>query len=331
MAPYIAYILIKNFESTSKKLGFDKFSIIRVDSRNWEEIKKIFSPIPVYKTGQHYIERRYEKVPPLYSDADDVSGFGRIPYYSEDLMFLLRLYKVGDIVFEAQVIKDPDNNISHQYQYPVAFSNYHSPCHYKMSEEDVIKFNKFLEEVSECPGWNSECFKITRRYFLWGGSKEFFPGRDNERILDYMIALEAAFVPETDFVTRRLRERTAAILSRKDKEKSIFKKRIDNFYRIRSFLAHGNPLSSKQIKILEEESSFFENDIRQLLRHILKAFPPNKNGRKEYLCKLGDISDEEKGDKIIEDFRRIKDKAVRKKAIKSVSGETGDTNLKDPK
>jgi hypothetical protein len=318
MAPYIAYILIKNFESTSKKLGFDKFSIIRVDSRNWEEIKEIFNPIPVYRTGQHYIERRYEKVPPLYCDADDVSGFGRIPYDSEDLMFLLRLYKAGDIVFEAQVIKDPDGNISHQYPYPMAFSNYHSPCHYKISEEDVIKFNKFSEEVSECAGWNSEWFKITRRYFLWGGSKEFFPGRDNERILDYMIALEAALVPETERVSLRLRKRAAAILGGDNKN---IKNRINNFYGVRSTLAHGNALSRKQIKILETQSFFFENDVRELIKSTLKNCLSNENARKKYLCKLGDISDEEKGDKIIEDFKSIINNTVRENILKSIFSE----------
>jgi hypothetical protein len=196
-------------------LVFDKFSITRIDNSNYEELGAIFES--VNRFGQHFIERRYDEVPSLPEGEEDFSGLGRIPYDSEDLMLLLRLFKTGDIVFMAQIIKRPDGDPLRQYQYPMVFSQYHSPQHYKMSEEEIPIFNAFYVEAAKWPGWHSEWFKIAKRYFLWGGSKEFYPGRDNERILDYMIALEASFVPESDFVSRRLRERTAAILGGDEK------------------------------------------------------------------------------------------------------------------
>lgn len=230
-------------------------------------------------------------------------------------MLLLRLFKARDIVFVAQVVRTQDN-IFRQYKYPMAFSNYHSRSLYEMSEPEIPKFNEFFTEATKWPGWNAPWFNnVARRYFLWGGSKEFYPGRDNERILDYMIALEAAFVPEGDFVSRRLRERTAAILGGTEGERSIFIERIKNFYNIRSTFAHGNLLSNEQIKFLEENSFLFENDVRKLLREILKNCPSNDDARREYLCQLYDVSDKQRAEKIFSDFKAIKNVAIRNKLL----------------
>lgn len=188
MVFYTTYILIQNFESGSKKLVFPEFSITKIDNSNYDDLKGIFKSVCVYRSGQHFIERRYGELPSLPEGEEDFSGLGRIPYDSEDLMLLLRLFKMGDLVFVAQIIKQPDGDPLGQYQYPMVFSKYRSPHHYKMSEEEIPIFNSFHMEAAKWTGWHSEWFKVARRYFLWGGSKRFHPGRDNERILDYMIA-----------------------------------------------------------------------------------------------------------------------------------------------
>jgi len=314
---YTVYILIQNFESGSKKLFFDdKLSITRIDNRNYDELKAVFRS--VNRIGQHFIERWYDDLPSLPEGDEDVSGLGRIPYDSEDLMLLLRLFKAGDIVFVAQVIRTPTGDLLSQYRYPMAFSGYHSPFHYKMSEDEIPIFNEFYRQAPKWPGWDSEWFKIARRYFLWGGSKEFHPGRDNERILDYMIALEASFVPEGDFVSRRLRERTGAILG--GDERASFKKMINEFYGIRSALAHGDALSPEQTMILNEERLKFEEGIRRMLRKILKNCPASEDDRRKYLSGLYDISDVERAEKIISDFGAIKDAKIKGELMKKLIG-----------
>lgn len=320
MTFYRTYILIQNFESESKKLVFDEFSITKIDNSNWEELKDIFKSVCVYRFGQHFIERRYGEVPSLPEGEEDLSGLGRIPYDSEDLMLLLRLFKMGDLVFVAQIIKQPEGDPLGQYQYPMVFSKYGSPHHYKMSEEEIPVFNSFHMKAAKWPGWYSEWFKIARRYFLWGGSKEFHPGRDNERILDYMIALEAAFIPERDFVSRRLKERTTAILGGTQGERSSFRKMMNEFYGIRSALAHGDPLSPKQIMILKGKRLEFEKCVRRLLRKILENCPAGEGERQKYLSGLYDISDVERAEKIISDFRAIKDAKIKDGLLKRLSG-----------
>jgi hypothetical protein len=318
MAFYTTYILIKNFESESKKLVFDEFSITKIDNSNYDELKGIFKSVCVYRFGQHFIERRYSEVPSLPEGEDDESGLGRILYNSEDLMLLLRLFKVGDLAFVAQTIKRPNGDCESQYPYPRAFSTYTSPFHYRMTEEEIPAFNAFYVEAAKWRGWDSEWFKIARRYFLWGGSKEFHPGRDNERILDHVMALEAAFVPERDFVSRRLNERMTALLGGTQGERSSFRKMMNEFYGIRSALAHGDTLSSKQIMILKGKRLEFEDGVRRLLRKILENCRAGENERRRYLSELYDISDVERAKKIISDFSAIKDAKIRNELLKKL-------------
>lgn len=316
---YIAYILIQNFESKSKKLIFrNKLSITRIDNSNYKELKEIFKF--VNKLGQHFIERQYDEVPSLSEGDDDFSELGRIPEDSDDLMLLLRLFKSGDIVFVAQAFKTPSNGLLSQYRYATVFSGYHSRFHYKMSDDDTPVFDEFFEQAPKWPGWNSEWFKIARRYFLWGGSKRFHPGRDNERILDYMIALEASFVPERDFVSRRLRKRGAAILGGSEDEKSSLRKMLNEFYGIRSALAHGDALSPEQIMILEKKRLDFEDGVRRLIRKVLGTCPASEDERRRYLSGLYDISDSERAKKIISDFGSIKETKIRSELLKKLSG-----------
>jgi hypothetical protein len=115
MAFHTTYILIRNFESESKELPFDEFSIKKIDNSNYDELKAIFKSIYVYRFGHHFIERRYTKLPSLPEGEEDLSGLGRIPYDSGDLMLLLRLFKAGDIVFVAQTIKRANGDCLSQY------------------------------------------------------------------------------------------------------------------------------------------------------------------------------------------------------------------------
>lgn len=315
---YTAYILIQNFESKLTELQFDKFSITRIDNRNYERLKEIFKSTFLKRQGQHFIERRYIELPGLTEDYEDPSGLGRIPYDSEDLMLLLRLFKTGDIVFVSAAVSTPENGLLSQYQYPMAFSIYRSPFHYKISEEDIPLFNEFFEDVPKWLGWNSSWFKIARRHFLWGGSKRFHPSRDTERILDYMISLEASFVSETDFVSRRLRERTASILGGSEKDKSRFKKEMSVLYAIRSALAHGNPLSSEQTRFLKEKRPSIEENVRRLLKNILKSCPSSAGDRRSFLSDLYDISDYDRAEKVISDFKAIKDTKIRDELLKKM-------------
>jgi len=112
---------------------FDKFSITKIDNSNWEKLKTIFRPVFVKRVGQHFIERQYKEVPSLAEGEEDFASLGHIPYDSEDLMLLLRLFKAGDIVYVAGAVETPEGNLLSQYQYPEMWlGKYHQTPSRKM-------------------------------------------------------------------------------------------------------------------------------------------------------------------------------------------------------
>jgi len=318
MSGYTVYILTQNIETKEKKLGCRQFSITEVDQDNLTEYRDLFGNLPVYK-GEHVIERRHETVPELHDNVDDFAGLDRIARDSEDFMLLLRLFRAGDIVFVGQVIMTPEDGLASQVPYPMCFSNYPSAFTYQILEGELSQFDVLFSEARKWHGWGSSWFGVARNYFLWGGSKWFHPERANERVLDYMIALEAALVPEDRFVSRRLCERAAAILSQKGQEKLAASRRMKDYYAVRSNLAHGDRISNKQAEFLKTTHRLFEDDVRALLMETLKNCPAEDDARHEYLCQLFDITDLDMAKKIISDLGFIKNPEVWSRLLNQLS------------
>src|SRR6266851_2739208 len=196
---YSVNILITNFASNIETLSFQNFSIQKVTFRNWEQVKQRFPGYQLFHNDtQHYIQRDYSTILP--HPADQV-GLGSIPFDSEDLMLLLRLFKSGDICFLGQVVHTPEGP-RNQYRYPQVFSGFPYSSLYTLKAEESASFDAFCADALTWPGWQSVWFKVSRRCFLWGSSKEFNVTRERiedwelERTLDFCTALEAAIVPD---------------------------------------------------------------------------------------------------------------------------------------
>ncbi len=327
--PYSSLILLHNLDTDAEELAFAGYVIRPVTDANWENLKKIFSWTVVFRSGQHYMRRDYEAVPPSPED-DDPSGFGAIPYDSEDAMLLLRLFKPGDLVFLAQVIKGPDGQTYSQYRYPQVFSSYHSPFPYSLRAPECSELDLFCREAPTWAGWRSPWFKMARRYFLWGSSKELNIQRarrdqwELERILDFFIALEAALVPENDFVSRRLRQRTARLLASDSAAADSFKTRIGRLYGVRSALAHGGTIGDEIAQTLAADIQAFEADVRKILRAALQhaVRDETEEARVLRLQSLFDVSDENRANKLTEDWRSIRSQGVREELIGQLRRET---------
>jgi hypothetical protein len=316
--PYSAYILIANFKSDADPLQFRNFAIHKVTTWNWQRVLKMF-PGHVIQ-DRHYIHRDYPEVPP---DVRNPYGLGRIPFDSEDVMLLLRLFKPGDICFVVQVTQTPEG-LQRQYPYPQAFSDYYSTQIYSLNSAECKAFDTIFAQAPSWAGWNSAWFKISRRYFLWGGSKAFsITRRELERILDFFIALEAALVPEHDFVGRRLRERAAALLGLDHDTAGLFKKRLGDVYGIRSIIAHGGIITDSQVELLHRDMPHFEKDVRDLLKQALQDCPADEEERRDYLRSLYDIPDQVRADRLKEDFKAIKTIPMRKSLHEDLKPYTG--------
>jgi len=274
--------------------------------------------------GDYYIKRDYIETPQLY----DQYGRWMIPYDSEDLMLLLRLFKPGNINFVEQVFHTPDGTW-YQRPYPQVFSELHSSPRYTLRMEECASFDTFFANTPTWPGWKSAWFKVSRRYFLWGSSKEFNIARERsenwelERILDFYTALEAALVPEDDgFVARRLRERAAKLLQLSTDAAKTLKKRFTELYRVRSSVAHGGirehseEEKNRKKNMLSNLMPAFEQDVRDLLKAALQYCPCDENNRLQWLKKsLYDISDQDKADRLEQNFKAIQDINIRNRLL----------------
>lgn len=98
--------------------------------------------------------------------------------------------------------------------------------------------------------------KRAQRFFLYGAAKEFEADFGViDRILDYMIAMEAALVPERDHGGRLLRERAMVLLHETAEAKRVMKK----FYDVRSDIAHGASVGEERIAFLKERMGEMES------------------------------------------------------------------------
>ena len=92
------------------------------------------------------------------------------------------------------------------------------------------------------PAASSPWFSVAKRFFLYGGPKEFNTSTGAlDRILDYSIALEAVLMCETHCINRLMQCRAVALLSIPEDKTEQFSRSISRFYEYRSTIARGEP------------------------------------------------------------------------------------------
>jgi hypothetical protein len=303
-----AFVLVKNLTSDSSELIFSEFKIYEIqygDTDALERAHKLFSVgIPLY--GDWVYERSYKNI---------TNHTERILYDIEDTLFLLRLFKTGDVVFVRPCIKEQNGNLLRQLPYRV-MSDIHAFEEYELQTTECFQFDEFTAKIKSQKNWSSTWFKTARRFFLYGSSKEFNPTHNEvDRIVDYMIAIESILIPESDFIGRRLRERAASLLKNRDFNENETKLILNNFYKIRSKIVHGDNISSNTETLERINVIRFEEIIRKVISQSIQILPENDKNRNEFLKGLFDISDDDRADKVINDFGAIKNKYKKKKVF----------------
>jgi hypothetical protein len=100
-------------------------------------------------------------------------------------------------------------------------------------------------------------------------------------------------------------------------ETKATKKILTRFYKIRSTLVHGSPVSGEDLAYLQNRELWreFEKLVRDLLRAALLKIPADDVARTAYLSKLYEPSDDERAEELERTFRAIKDQRVRKELL----------------
>jgi hypothetical protein len=323
---YTAYALVRNLSHADSKKNAENAKLQFRDFCLWNlpqcevpyenrlnRARGVFAGATV-SFGDWVYERNYSAPPRargLYR-----SDLGCVAEDAEDDLLLLRLFKTGDISFARVAFCDVSGGLCPLYPYRV-ISDFRSPLIYRIAQNECPDFDAFSSELGRGAAWGSHWFMIARRYFLYGGAKEF--NCEADRILDYMIALEAALVPERDFVGRRLRERAERLVCKGPAEFSATKELLRELYGVRSTIAHGSPLTDAQRDFLHVRRNDVEDVVRKVLVESLRKVPAEEDERKAHLGNLWDISDGDRAQKLYEDFCNIKDSGERSRLLDRLS------------
>jgi hypothetical protein len=239
---------------------------------------------------------------------------GDIPFEAEDLLLALRLLHPGDISFIAHSIVGDDGRPLFQqpYRYFAAIASTH-PYHLDPGQVSEVEKRLTLLNTSAA---KSTWFSVARRFFLYGGAKEFNTYIEElDRILDYAIALESVLMFEKYFVSRMIRRRATALLKvPEDKVKNVWKF-INTFYGHRSTIAHGDPLSEDALAEIRGGMEAFEILVRGVLVAALEVIPAPDDTRKAKLMELAAVTEAERIDFLIEQAKAIENDDRRKSVI----------------
>ncbi len=302
--PFTAYALVKNLGSSGDELQFQDFCLRKLRAGRRAEVDEARKTFPRGRVsfGDWVYERIYQQPPPVAQGQQDI-GFGRIPSQSEDDLLIFRLFKVGDICFSEQSIRSPDGTLNTQYPY-WAISDVNTTLRYSMDQDDCASWDALALELPTCEGWNSTWFQTARRFFLSGGAKEFNLHWDIvDRIVDYMVALEAVLSTDKDYLRRQLSQRGSRLLNPAAPEECA--RLIKRFYDVRSTIAHGSKLSERDKDYIRNSRSDFEAVVRSVLIAALRTLPSDDADQKRRLTVLFDVSDEDLANKVEEIFSRI--------------------------
>lgn len=332
---WVAFVLVRNLELPLRRaitgpadLVFNEFTIWDIpqgDEERRATARQLFPGACVHYCDCVY-ERHYASIPPAREAA--ASGYGGIRDDVEDALLLLRLFKPGDLAFAQLKLQEPDGKLHAQFPYRLISNATPGGILYRMSPGECAGWDTFASELKSRPGWHSPWFRVARRFFLYGGAKEFNcrrgPGteaNEADRIVDYMIALEATLAPENDdFISRRLRERAVKLLDRQGEQADNTRDLLNDFYGLRSRIAHGSPLSDADLDFIEKNKEDFEHTVRKILIEGLRQLPPADKGRTQILAHWWAASDTERAQRVFEDFGKIKNHGEKRHLVERLSG-----------
>ena len=329
--PYIASVLVRNVRLLTKRrpehLGdfsptttveFGEFSVREIDSQDFEDARTLLAFDSAYQ-GDCILEKRYPTLPRTNSGSP--AGVGGIPDDLEDLLFLLRLYKGGDLAFVKIAVTKPNGQTVHMSQYDVVNDlNSYALSVTELNETEKDSWQQFAVEMRTSPSWQSNWFERAKDAFLRGGSREFNPGIGVlDRITDYMTALEAVLVSEDTFVSKRLTQRGARLLNTDDQQRSedcvTLLKRL---YKLRSILVHGNVVNDAELQWVREYQWQWEHVVRSILARAVELKTDNTS-RKAVLSAIYDISDQDRIKTIRQQFGEIEDRGLRHSLAKNLA------------
>src|SRR5579871_196922 len=304
-----AYALVRHIESADDELVFRDFRFWRAASPGLVRDAQAYFPRTNVQMHKEWVyERHYTHVP---------ENFGSVPFDVLETLLLLRLFRTGEISFVRHTVRDANGEILQQWPQRTMTEMYAPYSHYYvLQQSECSSFDTFADSLCQAAGWNSDWFKTAQRFFLYGAAKEFEADFGIiDRVLDYMIAMEAALVPERDHVGRRLRERAMALLHETADAKRVMKK----FYDVRSDIAHGASVGEERIVFLKDRMGEMESWVRRSLVAAVRTLVADDTTRTEQLKQIYDVTDADRLQAVRNAAYEVRPEYLKKSLLKAIS------------
>jgi hypothetical protein len=316
-----ALAVVHNFSSSAEVsvLEFGEFTLRRIDASNYDTYRTFFTSGDVFFNDWVYSRFYPDRVLASPIMSGSLKG---IPQDTEDVLFLLRLYKVGDIGFHNQIVRSPGGRTKIE-QAPYSNMNAlnrNSVFTTELEPEECPKFIEFANGIRSSQSWGAPWFSIARRYFMYGSGKEYMPQWDEvDRIVNYGTALEATLTPEQDFTKNRFMNRATRLMAENDGDSKATLSRMKELYNMRSTIVHGRGLVQENIEWLTDNAFEIELATRNILTLGVQYIPAEEEARKVYLSQLYDVEDSKHGEATWNAFCQIETPEVQQETIKSIA------------
>jgi hypothetical protein len=198
----------------------------------------------------------------------------------------LRLWKKGDVGYDTTYYLLKWNSRGGAIDGSTSIFFGDPPVVLKLAE--VEEFKNFYKIIRDARNSDYKFLNMAINRFNYAYERK----RQEDKLIDYMVAFEALFMKETQELRHRLSVRIAKFLKGKYDERKELSSKFKKIYDIRSKIVHGNTINPKNLEKLEVESlneliSEVEEQLRVSIKKIINLIDQDVNyNHEEFIDKL---------------------------------------------
>lgn len=265
----INYVLpLKYFKCEADEIDLDYN--LKIKKISQEDYKEIFQGM---KMGVSYLSRfeisitEYQlEMVELIENGTPLNASIFINIFNK-VIYALRLFKAGivdRIIFKPHIIKYKYGSwepIWQPVRGSIAIDEITFSDRYYLNDYEVADFKKLWNRYNNYDFNKNKPVEIAITRFNYAAEKEPW----GEKLVDYIIALEALFLRDNKELTYKLALRTAIFLSDDSKERNIIREDIKNAYNLRSKIVHGDFIESGEKGLITKIEEYVRTSINLFL------------------------------------------------------------------
>jgi hypothetical protein len=274
--PYLALAPLQNFEAEVDivELG-DRLVIKKISDKYLTELRtRAESGLSLSLSFHENIKLQYSAEMTHYLKKEEPHNIEEPIRTIRKLVSALRIFKEGvcncPFIESRPLTWELMGGIlgSHIYQYPIAFWR----KKYRLQRDDISKFVAFWKRFNKFEFDKHKFLGIAINRFNYAYGREL----DEDKLIDYMIALEALFLREGEKneLKYRLSMRTALFLEDDPMKRKAIRNNVQNAYDLRSRIVHGS--SKIEYSEIRKSVDTIEDYLRKTIIKFLDALEKEK-------------------------------------------------------